>query len=249
MKSDGYLEKDFDSGDVSILNEFENIRRRSPLSQKGNLYDNNPDSIMATLWDQLAMAKKDILIGSPYLYFTDKEIDWLISWLKADPSRTLRIMTSSTAATDNLPAQAMMEHFMMPNFLKKLSEAGISEKQYELFAYGNMNHINVGGAEAQGALHGKFWMVDNRVIGVGSSNFDPLSRRTNSEIMANVVSNNGTATADSINQFFNDLRDRSVRWGSDEDKAIKASPAMRKKVIRQAVLAKIMKTLKLLPGE
>ncbi|MFL5783930.1 MAG: phospholipase D-like domain-containing protein [Bacteriovoracaceae bacterium] len=247
MGQEKYLDADFDKGDISILNEFENISRPSPLSQKGNLYAKNPDSIIRTLWAQIGFAKKDILIGSPYLYFTDEETSWLISWLKADSSRTLRIMTSSTAASDNLPAQAMMEHFMIPNFLKKLQASGIAEKQYELLAYGNMNHVNVGGAEAQGALHGKFWMVDNRVIGVGSSNFDPISRRTNSEIMANVLSIDGTATADSLNHFYTDLRSRSVRWGSKEFNAVKASPMMRNRIRAQAVLAKIMKTLKLLP--
>ncbi len=210
MAKSNFMDEGFDEGKINILNEFENLVRKNPFTQKEYLYA-NPRSIIKNMFDQLHIARSDILIGSPYLYLTDFEIDRLVSWLKADPKRKLRIMTNSSATSDNLPAQTMMENFVMPK------------------------------------LHAKFWMVDNRAVSVGTSNFDPISRLTNSEVMASVNPTLGNSTVSSLNSFYDELKSRSTRWGSEEFKAVKASPEIKNRIMIQSVLAKIMDGLDILP--
>jgi putative cardiolipin synthase len=248
MAAEKFLDEGFDEGQIAILNEFENIQRKDPLKKTTQRYT-NPNSIMKNMWDQLAVAKKDILIGSPFLYLTDHEISFLVNWLKEDPSRTLRILTNSTATTDAIPAQAMMEHFVMPKLLSELKKAGISSKQYEILAYGTKDHPVVGGKSRQGKLHAKFWMVDNQAIGVGTSNFDPLSRLTNSEIMANVFPEKGKTSVQALNRFYDDLKKDSTHWGSEEFNAVKSSPELRYRVWKQKLIARILHYWDVLPQD
>jgi len=245
MEADDYLNTNFDQGYVSFLNEIQNLVRKNPL--KNLKYETNRNSVISNLWTQLEKAEKEILICSPYIYLTDKEIDFLVNWLKEDKTRTLKILTNSTATSDNIFAQAMVENFVMPQLLQKIKEAGIPTKQFEIMAYGNLSNKKLGGTSVQGSIHAKFWVIDNFSVGIGTSNIDPISRLTNSEIVANVFSTDGNRTVRSVNDYYNKLKSQSTRWGEPEFMNAKYKPELKNKLMLQAFVAKVMKFFNLLP--
>lgn len=246
MEAEDYLNKNFDKGHIAFVNEIENLIRKDPL---GNLSYNNGNSIMKNIREQVEKAQDDILICSPYIYLTDKEIEFFASWLKQDSKRTLRIITNSSATSDSLFAQSIVESFVMPKLLAKLKENGIPKKQYEVLAYGNLDNKELGGSVTQGKLHAKFWMIDNFAIGVGTSNFDPLSRLTNSEIAANVFPTDGHLSVDTINDYYLKLKDSSTLWGSEQFYNAKFRPELKTKLMIQSFVAKIIDFFKILPQE
>jgi putative cardiolipin synthase len=245
MEQDDFLNKNFDQGYISFLDEIENLVRKNSL--KNMTYTNNQNSIMKNMWIQVEKAEKDILICSPYIYLTDKEMDFLVSWLAQNPSRKFRLITNSTSTSDNLFAQAMVEYFVMPKLMKKLTDAKIPIKQFEVLAYGNTQNKEFGGKVAQGKLHAKFWMVDNYAMGIGTSNFDPVSRLTNSEIVANIFPTKGTQSIESLNIYYQSLKQDSAMWNSPEFVKSKYRKELKKKLIIQSVIARIIKLFKLLP--
>jgi phosphatidylserine/phosphatidylglycerophosphate/cardiolipin synthase-like enzyme len=141
----------------------------------------------------------------------------------------------------------MMENFVMPKLLAAMKESEIPKGQYDIMAYGTSDIKKLGGDEAQGKLHAKFWMVDNHSIGVGTSNFDPVSRRTNSEIMANVFPVKGNNSVEHLNNYYSELKSRSTNWSSDEFLEVKNHPNLRKNIIIQEFIAKILRRTDLLP--
>lgn len=239
-----FLNSDFDRGYVSFLDEIENLTRKNILT---NMEYKNANSIMKNLWEQVQKAENDILICSPYIYLTDKEIDFLVNWLHQNPNRTLRIITNSSATSDNLFAQAMVEHFVMPKLIEKLKQTGVSEKQFEILAYGNLDNKEFGGKIPQGKLHAKFWLIDNFAIGVGTSNFDPVSRLTNSEVMTNAFPTEGQNSLNAINKYYASLKENSTRWNSEDFYKSKFRKELKKKLIIQDFIAKIIGKFKLLP--
>lgn len=245
MEADDFLNTNFDQGYVSFLNEIQNLVRKNPL--KNLKYETNRNSVITNLWNQLEKAENEILICSPYIYLTEKEIDFLVNWLKEDTTRTLKILTNSTATSDNIFAQAMVESFVMPQLLQKLKDAGIPSKQFEIMAYGNLSNKKLGGTSAQGSIHAKFWVIDNYSVGIGTSNIDPISRLTNSEIVANVFSTEGNKTVKSVNDYYNKLKSHSTRWGEQEFMNAKYKPELKNKLMLQAFVAKVMKFFNLLP--
>lgn len=247
MESDDFLNQGFDKGYISFLDEIQNLVRKNSLSNLS--YENNKNSIIKNMWEQLDKAEKDILICSPYVYLTDKEINKLVNWLAADKSRTFRLITNSTATSDNLFAQAMVENFVMPKLLGKLKEKGINPKQFEILAYGNLNNKDFGGTIAQGKLHAKFWMVDNYSMGVGTSNFDPVSRLTNSEIVANIFPTEGKQSIETLNRYYASLKDSSSHWNSPDFVEAKFRPELKKKLMIQSFITKVMNFFKILPQD
>lgn len=245
MEKENFLNDGFDKGYVSFLDEIENLIRTNPL--KNVTYETNQNSIIKNMWSQVEKAEKDIMICSPYVYLTDKEISFLADWLKADPSRTLRMITNSSATSDNLFAQSMVENFVMPKLLKAMEERKISPKQYEILAYGNLDNKEFGGSIPQGKLHAKFWMIDNYAMGVGTSNFDPISRWTNSEVVANVFPVEGKRSIGEINKYYKTLKDNSSTWNSPDFMQAKFRPELKKKLMIQSFIAKILKTFNILP--
>ena len=245
MEAEDFLNLNFDHGYISFLNEIENLVRKNPL--KNLKYDTNRNSVITNLWSQIEKAEKEILICSPYIYLTEKEMDFFVNWLREDPSRKLKILTNSTATSDNIFAQAMVESFVMPQFIKKLQEAGIVEKQFELMAYGNSSNKKFGGSVVQGSLHAKFWMIDNYSVGIGTSNLDPISRLTNSEIVANVFPLNGNQTISSVNNYYEALKSQSNKWGDSEFNKNKYRSELKTKLILQSFVAKVMKMFNILP--
>jgi putative cardiolipin synthase len=247
MEADDFLNANFDRGYVSFLNEIENLVRKNPL--KNLKYNTNHNSVISNLWTQIEKAEKEILICSPYIYLTEKEMDFLVNWLKADSTRTLKIITNSTATSDNIFAQAMVESFVMPKLIEKLKLAEINKKQFELLAYGNLANKKLGGNSVQGSIHAKFWMIDNYSVGIGTSNIDPISRLTNSEIVANVFSLEGNQTTKSVLNYYTSLKNQSTHWGEVQFMQAKYHPELKVKIAMQSFVAKVMRLFKLLPQD
>ena len=143
----------------------------------------------------------------------------------------------------------MVESFVMPKLLEKLNAADVSRQQYELMAYGNLANKKFGGTSIQGSLHAKFWMIDNYSVGIGTSNIDPISRLTNSEIVANVFSLDGDRTTKSVENYYQKLKSQSTHWGEPEFIEAKYRPELKLRLVMQSFVAKVMRTFKLLPQD
>jgi len=247
MEADDYLNTNFDHGYISFLNEIQNLVRKNPL--RNLKYDTNRNSIISNLWTQIEKAEKEILICSPYIYLTEREMDFFVQWLAADPTRKLKILTNSTSTSDNIFAQAMVESFVMPKLIEKLNNNGIKSEQFELMAYGNLANKKLGGNAIQGSLHAKFWMIDNYAVGIGTSNIDPISRLTNSEIVANVFPLEGNQTTKSINDYYTSLKKQSTRWGEAEFMQAKYRSEFKVKLSLQSFVAKVMRVFNVLPQD
>ncbi len=248
MTDEDFLNKDLDNGWVSFLNDIQNLNRGSFFGRIKNAYKDNKDSIVENFFEQIKQAKKNITLCSPYIFFKDSEMDDLVLWLKEDKSRTIRLITNSSATSDNLFAQSMVEYFVMPKLLEKLKKAGVHSKQYEILAYGNLENKELGGTKNQGKLHAKFWMIDNFTQGVGTSNFDPISRLANSEIQVNIfpLSNDNNSTKQ-LEVYYSSLKNNSASWNSEEFYTAKAHKSLKTKLMIQSILAKMINYFEMLP--
>ena len=101
----------------------------------------------------------------------------------------------------------------------------------------------------QGKLHAKFWMIDNYAMSVGTSNFDPVSRLINSEIMANVFPTEGKQSVEALNNYYLSLKNNSTHWNSSEFIESKYRPELKTKLMIQSFLAKVMKMFNVLPQD
>lgn len=143
----------------------------------------------------------------------------------------------------------MVENFVMPKLLKTFQENGVNPKQFEILAYGNLNNKEFGGTVAQGKLHAKFWMIDNYAMSVGTSNFDPVSRLINSEIMANIFPTEGKQSVQALNNYYMSLKENSTNWNSSEFLESKYRPELKKKLMIQSFIAKTMEMFNILPQD
>ena len=113
------------------------------------------------LYELIEKAEKSVLIESPYLVIT-KELKSIFADAIARGVK-IRILTNSLKSTDGLFPQAAYI-----GQRKKIVKLGI-----ELFEY-----------FGDDSFHSKSIVVDDKIAGIGSFNFDPRSQNLNTETMA-----------------------------------------------------------------
>ena len=159
-------------------------------------------------------AKSSILIESPYLV-PSRAVRELLERKVADGVRVV-ILTNSKHSTDAIfPYAAYVGH------RKGLLEAGI-----EIYEY-----------KGPDMLHAKSFVVDGRILGIGSYNLDPRSQNLNTEVMC--VADDEGAAAELTALIEERIADS---WPAGES-AAGAPPVSR----RRAVMDWIARTLLLLP--
>ncbi|HUP56753.1 MAG TPA: phospholipase D-like domain-containing protein, partial [Bdellovibrionota bacterium] len=125
-------------------------------------------------------------IVTPYLYLSTSERARLVAWAKADPKRTLHIVSNSKATSDNAPAQVIVDRDVGPDFKKLTDSLGRyrGTPRAGFFEFGRLDgDLFVEKSNVYyGKLHAKYWTVDELYSFVGTHNFDPRSRYLNSEI-------------------------------------------------------------------
>ncbi len=248
MENDDFLNKGFDEGLISVVNELQNVTRTKallrPLGPHNKL---NGDSLVSKLHSQMKQAEHTIDIISPYLWLTNKEISFLKKWVEKDPRRKVRLVSNSITTTDNIPAQAMVDSILGPKLVQEIKGTSI-EKQIEVYAYGRLDDEALGGQRSYGKLHGKFSIIDGKAILLGTSNLDPRSRYLNTEIAIAFDDQSGNSRlATDLGQYTDSLIRNSSLWGSPEWQEIRNHKTNKIALLLQKFTAKVIHLFNLVP--
>ncbi|WP_166679147.1 phospholipase D family protein [Paraburkholderia sp. BL6665CI2N2] len=136
----------------------------------------SPDYVsppMERLGELMRDAQKDFLIISPYFVPHD-------SGVKAAGELTHRgvriaVLTNSLAATDAVAVQAGYSPFRVP-----LLKQGI--ELYEFKPQQDTPTAGVAGSRSRASLHAKTYVIDRKILVIGSMNLDPRSANLNTEL-------------------------------------------------------------------
>ena len=136
----------------------------------------SPDYVsppMQRLGELMRDAQKDFLIVSPY--FVPHE-----AGVKAAGELTRRgvriaVLTNSLAATDAIAVQAGYSPFRVP-----LLQQGV--ELYEFKPQQNTPRLTVAGSRSRASLHAKTYVIDHKILVIGSMNLDPRSANLNTEL-------------------------------------------------------------------
>ncbi|SFU23355.1 phospholipase D family protein [Paraburkholderia aspalathi] len=135
----------------------------------------SPDYVsppMQRLGELMHDAQKDFLIISPY--FVPHE-----NGVKAAGELTHRgvriaVLTNSLAATDAVAVQAGYSPFRVP-----LLQQGV--ELYEFKSQQRERRVGFGGSSSRASLHAKTYVIDHKILVIGSMNLDPRSANLNTE--------------------------------------------------------------------
>lgn len=136
--------------------------------------DDGGQVIRHAVLEQLAKAKQEVLIESPYFILLDPGL----AQVRALTARgvKVRVLTNSAATNDVLPAQAGYA-----NTRKALLAAGV--ELYELRPDSNMKREwSMVAGRSRASLHAKALVIDGKTVFIGSFNLDPRSTAINTEI-------------------------------------------------------------------
>ena len=234
-----FFEEGFDSGLVRIVNEIQNIHSPWGRIKYEKVNELNPNSISKELWDLMSSAKSSIDLVTPYAHLTNKEVLFIQSWLKEDPKRRFRLVTSSLATNDTVASQALIDNSLIPR-LK--SDPGVGPEQLQVFYYGKEDDLVLGGDKAYGKLHAKFAVFDDDKSIVMTSNLDPRSRSLNSEIGVSIQTKN---IASELTEKTEDIISMSHRHGDTEWERMNSHPALRWKRLFSRFIYMITETFNL----
>ena len=248
MEEENFLEKDFEDGLISVLNEIQNLSRTKIFFKpNGPQNKKNGNSLVAKLHAEVAKAQDTVDIVSPYFWIPDEEIDFLIEWAQKFPHRKVRIFSNSITTTDNIIAQSMVDATFKETILKRVQGTPL-EKQFEIYSYGRIDDEVLGGKMRYGFLHAKLVVTDNKVITVSTSNLDPISRHLNSEVGTTIENlPKDSKNLQKIVKYIDDLEKNSTLWGSAEWQEIRRHPNNKITLILQAFVTKIIYALNLVP--
>lgn len=124
-------------------------------------------------------AKSEFLIISPYFVPRDASIDALGAMVARGVH--VSVLTNSLAATDAPAVQAGYAPARVP-----LLEKGV--KLYEFKPIDGKRKAGLAGSHSRASLHAKAYVLDRRILVVGSLNLDPRSVGLNTEIAMEVQS-------------------------------------------------------------
>ncbi|MGE8162331.1 phospholipase D family protein [Paraburkholderia sp. NPDC080076] len=136
----------------------------------------SPDYVsppMQRLGELMRDAQKDFLIISPYFVPHDAGV-------KAAGELTHRgvriaVLTNSLAATDAVAVQAGYSPYRVP-----LLKQGV--ELYEFKPQQNTPTAGVAGSRSRASLHAKTYVIDRKILVIGSMNLDPRSANLNTEL-------------------------------------------------------------------
>jgi putative cardiolipin synthase len=144
--------------------------------------DDDPGHATGRLEKMISGAQTEVLLISPYFVPDDDGEAWLIALARR--GIRVRILTNSFAATDVTPV-----HAGYAPHRQALVAAGIELYELKPNAYAELAHRGkaAGGsrswlASSRASLHAKNYIVDRRLVFIGSLNMDPRSARLNTEM-------------------------------------------------------------------
>lgn len=248
MEEEKFLEKDFENGLISILNEIQNLSRTKIFLQPNGPHNKaNGNSLVKKLHAQIAKAEKSVDIVSPYFWIPEEEVEFIIEWAMKNPDRKVRIFSNSITTTDNVVAQSVVDATFQEMIVKRIKGTSV-EKQFEIYSYGRLDDEMLDGNKRYGFLHAKLVVTDGKSITVSTSNLDPISRHLNSEVgttIENLPPNSKNMAK--LKKYVDDLEANSTRWGTTEWQQIRSHPKNKILTILQAFVTKIIYALNLVP--
>jgi phosphatidylserine/phosphatidylglycerophosphate/cardiolipin synthase-like enzyme len=243
---DELLRLGFEEHHVDIVHTIHNLYRRD-ASREVEIRDHkleirNGQALMGRLEEIIPHENKEIVIVSPYLWMSQRQIRLLKAWLLKDPQRRLTVLTNSIMTSDNMPAQILVDNVIGPALML---DAGLQNArgdqfrrsvadQVQIYQYGRADAKELGGSVGYGKLHAKGMLLrESGVSVIGTFNNDPRSLLLNSEGAAIIK---GGATAERFARDIEAIKAQSHLWGSDEYHAIRANArlGMKTSVARQS---------------
>lgn len=254
-----YLNTGFSNESVSFVNSSENLTRtmqKLALSVQDSVTRQefekiisdaskleNQQSLLSKIVVLAAAEKKSITVVSPYLWLSQKDVGFIRDWLSKDSSRRFTVITNSIVTSDNMPAQTLVDVATIPT----LMEDPRFRSQIQVYEYGRIDDVDLGGTKTYGKLHFKgayFESIETSLV--ATYNKDPRSQVLNSESGAVIE---GAAYSRTMEQEIADLKANAHEWGTKEYHDIRNSPRlskMKKAIIKhQPTLYKLMQKLHL----
>jgi phosphatidylserine/phosphatidylglycerophosphate/cardiolipin synthase-like enzyme len=185
-------------------------------------------------------------IVSPYLFIAQYEDEQgrvfhdgakaMLAALEEHPGLSFEIVTNSVLTSDNFYTQSVIDMDTAPRLLlpteiqdlwlksRKDSELNpalvegdawrrlIAHPRIGIYQTGRLDSVLIGGTEHYGKLHAKTFFADAFGF-IGTSNFDYRSRLYNNEMGFYFVD---PALSQDLDRIFEELKARSLRWGSPE---------------------------------
>ncbi|MFS8980598.1 phospholipase D family protein [Cupriavidus necator] len=146
--------------------------------------DDDPGHATARLEKMISSAQKEVLLISPYFVPDDDGEAWLIALAKR--GIRVRILTNSFSATD-----VSAVHAGYAPHRQALVAAGVELYELKPSAYAELAHRGKGASgsrsrswlsSSRASLHAKNYIVDRRLVFIGSLNMDPRSAKLNTEM-------------------------------------------------------------------
>lgn len=225
------LELGFEDSKVDVVHTIHNLyrlradRRLEARDHQSEI--KNAQALMAKMENLIKDETQEVVIVSPYLWLSEKQIRLLKSWLLVDPKRRLTFITNSVMTNDNMLAQILVDNVIGP---KLVLDPGLFSKdgkrirrsvadQVRLYQYGRLDAKALGGPKAYGQLHGKGMLLQSSEVAVvGTYNNDPRSLLLNSEGAA-VIKN--PKVAHELREQIDKMIADSHPWNSPEYHAIR----------------------------
>jgi putative cardiolipin synthase len=136
----------------------------------------SPDYVsppMQRLGELMRDAQKDFLVISPY--FVPHEAGVKTAGELTHRGVRIAVLTNSLAATDAVAVQAGYSPFRVP-----LLQQGV--ELYEFKPQQNTPRVGFAGSRSRASLHAKTYVIDRKILVIGSMNLDPRSANLNTEL-------------------------------------------------------------------
>lgn len=213
MQDKKYLETDFQDSEVRLVHELQNLLMDKALFMErwfSWTKKANPNSLMRTLKEEILRAKEKVTIISPYIILSHRDLRLIKKWLIENPRAEFELMSNSTRTRDSILAQAIFDQFVATKLQEMKSDPRIGDRLKIYSYHGN----DVAQPELKGnLLHAKVAIIDGVKVLIGTSNFDPRSRRFNTEIG---IWLSNTQAVEKLAVYYEDLVAHSYQWGTPE---------------------------------
>ncbi len=142
----------------------------------GKIDDPSPDYVSPPLQRLVQLthdARKEFLVISPYFVPHDAGVKALGALVKRGVR--VAVLTNSLAATDAVAVQAGYSPYRVP-----LLKEGV--ELYEFKPIQRNASPTITGSRSRAALHAKSYVIDRKILVIGSMNLDPRSAHLNTEL-------------------------------------------------------------------
>ncbi len=179
MRASGHSHQNFESASIRLVHELQNITRKrnlfnfSTYNWKAGV---NVNSVSRSLREAIRSAKKHVRIITPYLILNANDMQQLKESLLMNPDLKVEFLTNSAQSTNHPSSQLIFEAVILPHLLEIQKHPEIGNR-LSIFMFQPKNNDPT----IDGVLHAKLVEIDGQFL-VTSSNFDLISRFSNSEL-------------------------------------------------------------------